>query len=253
MKKCTKLIVTSAVIVGAAAAVAFISYNSLKNQSVTLPRGFTVTAHTGCEGTEDNSLEAIRKGYESGADIVEFDLNFTAEGSPVLAHDSAESDSVSLDEAFALIAELEGLYVNVDCKKTDNLTEVAALAEKYGIKDRIFYTGIEEKDVNAVNTQTPEVTYWLNVDVSKAKKSDTQYINSLCDKVVSCGAVGINMNHKSCSEELVRVFHERGLLVSIWTVNSEYDMMKALSYGADNITSRNPSKLKEIIEIKTGK
>ena len=253
MKKCTKLIVASAVLVGAAAAVALISYNNLKNQSVTLPRGFTVTAHTGCEGTEDNSLEAIRKGYESGADIVEFDLNFTADGTPVLAHDEAVEGSPTVDEAFALIAELEGLYVNVDCKKTDNLTEVVAIAEKYGIKDRIFYTGIEEKDVNAVNTQTPEVTYWLNVDVSKAKKSDTQYINSLCDKVISCGAVGINMNHKSCSEELVRVFHERGLLVSIWTVNSEYNMMKTLSYGADNITSRNPSKLKEIIEIKTGK
>lgn len=253
MKKCTKLIVASAVLVGTAATVALIGYNNLRSQSVTLPRGFTVTAHTGCEGTADNSLEAIRKGYESGADIVEFDLNFTADGSPVLAHDSAEEYSVSLDEAFALIAELDRLYVNVDCKKTDNLSEVASLAEKYGIKDRIFYTGIEEKDVNAVNTQTPEVTYWLNVDVSRSKKNDTQYINSLCDKVISCGAVGINLNHKSCSEELVRVFHERGLLVSIWTVNSEYDMMKTLGYGADNITSRNPSKLKEIIEIKTGK
>ena len=252
MKKRTKLIIASAVLVGAAAAtVALISYNNLKNQSVTLPRGFTVTAHTGCEGTDDNSLEAIRKGYESGADIVEFDLNFTADGSPVLAHDEAVEGSPTVDEAFALIAELEGLYVNVDCKKTDNLTEVVAIAEKYGIKDRIFYTGIEEKDVNAVNTQTPEVTYWLNVDVSKAKKSDTQYINSLCDKVIKCGAVGINLNHKSCSEELIRVFRERGLLVSIWTVNNEYDMVKALGLGADNITTRKPSKLKALIELKT--
>ena len=254
MKKSTKIIITSVVAVGTAAAVAaLISYNNLKNQSVTLPQGFTVTAHTGCEGTEDNSLEAIRKGYESGADIVEFDLNFTADGTPVLAHDDAEESTVTLDEAFALIAELEGLYVNVDCKSTDNLKAVSELAERYGIKDRIFYTGIEEKDVRAVNTQTPEITYWLNVDVSRIKNRDTQYINSLCDKVISCGAVGINMSYKSCSEELVRVFHERGLLVSIWTVNSEYAMMKTLTYGADNITSRNPSRLKDIIRIKTDK
>ena len=253
MKKSTKIIIASALVAGAAAVVVFARYNDMKQSKVSLPAGFTVTAHTGCEKTKDNSLEAIRKGYESGADIVEFDLNFTADGVPVLAHDEAQEDSPTVDEAFALVAELEGLYVNVDCKKTDNLTEVASLAEKYGIKDRIFYTGVEEKDVEAVNTQTPEITYWLNVDVSKSKNKDAQYINSLCDKVISCGAVGINMNHKSCSEELVKIFHERGLLVSIWTVNSELDMIKTLEYGADNITSRNPSKLNEIIKIKTDK
>ena len=115
MKKRTKIILASAVAIGTAAAVAaFVSYNKMKNEKVVLPRGFTVTAHTGCEGTEDNSLEAICKGYESGADIVEFDLNFASDGTPVLAHDKAESDSVTLDEAFAVISELEGLYVNVD-------------------------------------------------------------------------------------------------------------------------------------------
>lgn len=253
MKKSSKIIIVSSAIVGAVAAATLVSYNNLKNQRVTLPRGFTVTAHTGCEGTADNSLEAIRKGYESGADIVEFDLNFTSDGTPVLAHDDAEDSKVSLDEAFALVAELKGLYVNVDCKATDNLKAVSELAEKHGIKDRIFYTGIEEKDVKAVNTQTPEITYWLNVDVSKSKNRDTQYINSLCDKVIGCGAVGINMSYKSCSEELVKVFRDRGLLVSIWTVNSEYNMVKTLAYGADNITSRKPSMLKELIKIKTDK
>lgn len=252
MKKSAKLIIATVIVVGVAASTAFVQYEKKKNKKVILPASFTVTAHTGCEKTEDNSLEAIRKGYESGAHIVEFDLNFTAEGVPVLAHDKAEADSPSLDEAFALISELDGLYVNVDCKKTDNLTEVAALAEKHGIKERIFYTGIEEKDVKAVRTQTPDITYWLNADVQKGKNKDSQYINSLCDKVISCGAVGINMNYKSCSAELVRLFHERGLLVSIWTVNNGPAMIEALELGADNITTRKPVKLNELISLKTG-
>ena len=251
MKKTTKLIIVTAIVVGVAASTAFVQYEKKKNKKVVLPGGFTVTAHTGCEKTEDNSLEAIRKGYESGADIVEFDLNFTTDGVPVLAHDKAEADSVSVDEAFALISELDGIYVNVDCKKTDNLTEVAALAEKHGIKERIFYTGIEEKDVKAVRTQTPDITYWLNVDVEKSKNKDSGYINSLCDKVISCGAVGINMNYKSCSAELVRIFHERGLLVSIWTVNNEPAMVRTLELGADNITTRKPLMFKALISLKT--
>ena len=250
MKKKTKIVLASAIAIGAAAAVvALVGYNNMKNRKVQLPEKFTITAHTGCENTEDNSLEAIRKGYESGADTVEFDLNFTSDGTPVLAHDDAEDSTVSLEDAFELIAELPGITVNVDCKATDNLKAVSELAEKYGVKDRIFYTGIEEKDVVAVKAQTPDIAYWLNFQPER--KKDREYLESVADKVESLGAVGINLNHKYCSKELVEYFHERGLLVSVWTVNSEYTMIKAVELGADNITTRKPSKLKEIVELKT--
>ena len=52
-----------------------------------LPENFTVTAHTGCEDTADNSLEAISAGIAAGADIVEFDLRFDSEGKGILSHD----------------------------------------------------------------------------------------------------------------------------------------------------------------------
>ena len=250
MKKGTKIIIASALVIGTAAAAFFGGYTYVKNRKVQLPEGFTVTAHTGCEGTEDNSLEAIKKGYESGAETVEFDLNFTSDGTPVLAHDHAGDSTVSLEEAFKLIAELKGITVNVDCKATDNLKAVSELAEKYGVKDRIFYTGIEEKDVDAVKAQTPDIAYWLNFQPER--KTDREYLVSLAEKVESLGAVGINLNHKYCSEELVEIFHERGLLVSIWTVNNEFDMVRAVELGADNITTRKPSKLNEIVELKTG-
>ena len=52
-------------------AVAFrcVSYGNVKNAVQSLPDGFTLTAHTGCEKTPDNSLEAIQTGYNAGADI----------------------------------------------------------------------------------------------------------------------------------------------------------------------------------------
>ena len=71
-----------------------------KSQPLSLPQGFTYTAHTGCCGTEDNSLEAIKVGIEHGADIVEFDLNFLSDGTPVLAHDKPKGNEITLDEAF---------------------------------------------------------------------------------------------------------------------------------------------------------
>ncbi|MBR3816572.1 MAG: glycerophosphodiester phosphodiesterase [Clostridia bacterium] len=225
------------------------SYNKLKNEKVILPEGFTLTAHTGCEGTADNSLEAIKKGYECGADTVEFDVNFTAEGVPVLAHDKAADSTVTLAQAFELIAELPSLTVNVDCKTTENLRGISELAEKYGVKDRIFYTGIEEKDVPAVKEQTPDITYWLNIKLKKS--SDKAYLNSVADKVKALGAAGLNINHKRCTKELVDFFHEKGLLVSIWTIKTEFDMIRALNLGPDNITTRKPGTLRPVIEHKT--
>ena len=217
-----------------------------------LPGGFTLTAHTGCEGTKDNSLEAIKKGYASGAEIVEFDLNFTPDGKAVLSHDEADGKCVTLDDAFALVTELPELRVNVDCKSVVNLKEVVGLAEKHGISGRFFYTGIFEKDVAAVREQTPQITYWLNFDVNRFKNSNEKYLLSLAQKVRELGAAGLNINHKKCSKKLVEVFHREGLLVSVWTVNEKRHMLRALKLGVDNITTREPFELKKVVELKTG-
>ena len=253
MKNKTKIVVALAfaAVIGVSAEGA-VKYSQAKNFKVNLPENFTLTAHTGCEGTEDNSLEAIKVGYEKGADIVEFDLNFDASGMPVLSHDEAENNSVALEEAFKFIGEYDSLKVNVDCKKTDNLKAVVTLSEKYGVRDRIFYTGIEEKDIPAVKEQTPDVEYYLNVP-EKEIGQDEKSLSALADKVKSLGAVGINMKYTRCSAKLVEIFHSKGLLVSVWTVNSKSAMRRILPLGVDNITTRHPSDILELIKSKTEK
>lgn len=230
-------------------ALIFFGYHYIKIRCAVLPDGFTVTAHTGCEETEDNSLDSIRKGYESGADIVEFDLNFTSDGEAVLSHDEPHSGCVTLDEAFALIAEFSDLKVNVDCKSIANLKVVTELAQKHGINDRIFYTGIREENIKEVKEQTPDIAYWLNFDIDVEKNTDEEYLLSLARKTREVGAVGININYETCSKQLIDVFHREGLLVSIWTVNKPMDMIKMVPFGADNITTRHPSQLVEIVEL----
>ena len=250
MKKCTKIILSAAIVAvtGLAVTAGYISY--VKNKDVNLPENFTLTAHTGCEGTADNSLEAIKKGYESGADIVEFDVHFNSKGEPVLAHDYAADDSVKLKDAFDLVAECEGLRVNVDCKTVDNLKAIVKTAEDCGVKDRIFYTGIELKDVDIVKRDTPEVKYYLNTSVNKIRKNDEDYIRSLVTLVRETGALGLNINFGQASEKMIKIFRQEGLEVSLWTVNKELDMHKVLALGCDNITTRQPTKLREIIESK---
>ena len=86
------------------------------------------------------------------------------------------------------------------------------------------------------------------MDVLSPRKQNEEYLRSLVEKVKSCGAVGINFNKDNATEELVDIFYENGLLVSIWTVNDDLDIYRILSYGPDNITTRHPDKLREALK-----
>lgn len=72
-------------------------------------------------------------------------------------------------------------------------------------------------------------------------------MTSLVQKVKNSGAVGINLNKDNVSAMLVETFHDNGLLVSVWTVDKKREMQKVVSYLPDNITTRNPKLLNEII------
>lgn len=222
--------------------------NKYKNTELNLPEGFTITAHTGCIGTAENSLDSIKTGVENGANIIEFDLYFNEKGEPVLSHDEPVGNEVTLDGAFACLGSYNGIRANVDVKTVDALEKVYTSAVKYNVRDRIFYTGVNDDFVETVKEKSPEIPYYLNVNVDKKKNTDREYLLSLVEKVKSAGAIGINFNYKCASKELVDTFHENGLLVSIWTVDDEYSMYKILSFAPDNITTRRPDRLSKIIK-----
>ena len=98
----------------------------------------SVTAHSGCMGLADNSLEAMAAGIAAGAGIVEFDLNYNAEGTPVLSHNAPKKAScVTLAQAFDFLAKHSGVRANVDVKSTEYLEKVPALAETAGVTKQI--------------------------------------------------------------------------------------------------------------------
>ncbi|MDY6017095.1 MAG: glycerophosphodiester phosphodiesterase [Oscillospiraceae bacterium] len=254
MKKKTKIV--SAAICVSLAAVSVIGgcfyirlqrFNEYKSDKTPLPSGFTYTAHTGCADTPENSLESIEKGAENGALIVEFDLSFSSDNIPVLSHDAPKGGEVTLEEAFRKLSGYETLRANVDVKSTANLAEVQRLAEEYGLLDRIFYTGVNLDFLDAVRRDSPKIRYYLNVDIEKSKNKDREYIESLVRTVSESGAIGINFCKDNATKEIVSAFHDAGLLVSIWTADSDFDIYRVLSLAPDNITTRRPGKMKNIL------
>ncbi len=218
-----------------------------KNNVSGIPQDFTYTAHTGCVSTPDNSLESIAVGVSYGAKIVEFDVGYY-NGVPVLAHDEPTGDEVTLEEAFTEIKKYDGLRANVDIKSVEFLYTVGEAAEKLGVKDRIFFTGINEDDVSTVKKECPDIQYYLNVEVLPERKQTDEYLISLVNKVKECGAIGINLNKDNASQKLVDIFHKNDLLVSIWTVNNYTDIYEILSYGPDNLTTRRPDRVQKALD-----
>ena len=93
-----------------------IFYKKYKNAKLNLPEGFTITAHTGCMGTQQNSLDSMKIGQGNGANIVEFDLRANENGDLVLSHDEPKGGEIPLNEAFALLSSFENTKANVDIK-----------------------------------------------------------------------------------------------------------------------------------------
>lgn len=221
---------------------------SVKRRPPILPEKFTVTAHTGCIGTEPNTVNSMKKGVSAGADVIEFDLNFNKDGEPVLSHDAPEARAVHLKDAFEFLSEHKNIKANVDVKSTSNLSAVAETAEKYGVTEQIFFTGIFAKDVTAVERFCPQIPFFLNCSVNQKGSTDIAYLSHIIEIVKNCGAVGINIHYKSASKQLVEAFHNEGLLVSLWTVNSQSALVSVLKLCPDNITTKRPDTLFRITE-----
>ena len=215
----------------------------------------TITAHSGCMDTPENSMASIRAGFENGADICEIDVRVPDGCEPILSHNSPKDPSAceKLEEALAFLASQEGGMYNLDVKDPKNLERVQALAEQYGVLDRVFFTGVWPNFVRAVRASCPKIPYYLNLRIPPKWKYSKTFCRFLRNYVQETGAVGLNTNKGNLSKTLVEVFHRKDLPVSVWTARSEEDFRECLACAPDNITTTRPDLRRLIGENETEK
>ncbi len=200
-----------------------------------------VTAHAGAMGFADNSIEAMQAGVDAGADIVEFDLSFTPEGAAVLSHDAPQGVEPTLADAFDFLRRNPTIRANVDLKQmTDQLPAVQTAAQEAGVLERIFFTGIEEDWVPGVRRLCPKIPYYLNYGIDDDRRQDADYLAGIAELVKSLGALGLNIHHSGATALLADILHQRGLELSVWTVNDPEQIRRIAAIRPDNITSRRP-------------
>ncbi len=92
-----------------------------------------LTAHSGADGLQDNSLAFVCYAAEFGADVLEIDVRRGADGELRLGHDAANPSGPSINEAFALLREAPGIRMNCDLKEHGLEKAVCALTREAGV------------------------------------------------------------------------------------------------------------------------
>ena len=218
-----------------------------------------ITAHTGCEGTPENSMESILKGIELGADSVEIDVRMDPHGKMRLTHNELPdySDTLLLETALRTIAE-KGAAVNCDLKEEKLLYPVLEAAEALGIpRERLFFSGSVDVSLLAKDPSVVKRSrVFLNVEqLFKYMSKDTElpgtweergtlfdvYIEKTAEIVKRLGVECINPSYRMMTPLRITACNALGIGLSLWTVNDEADQERLLREDIVNLTTRNVS------------
>ena len=222
---------------------------SYDDRTLSFVDGFTITAHTGSYNTPDNSMESVKAALEHGADVIEVDVRQRPDGTVVMGHDiiPTNTNGVELKSVFEVVKD-EDIMLNLDVKEMRLLPALHDLLVEYNMLDRVFLTGIEEWNANDVVEFCPDVEFYINYIPSRIKVFSADYQQKLLDMLIRTGGCGINCNHANASRTLSDLLHENGYKLSVWTVDKQYHMKRALVNKPDNIMTNRPDELQKVID-----
>ncbi len=241
LKPIKRLVAVGSVALGAVSvAKRKIESEAIKN-AYTLPDSFTVTAHSGCNGTKDNTLPSLEEAINSGADIIEMDIIGDENGNVLMTHDYEKGKEYpTFEEGLSFIKEhSDTVSINVDLKRSDVSFAADEIIHSLGMENRCFFTGVNEEDVPTV-AATVSIPYYLNIHPSVTEMLDEEYWISVVSKVNALGAIGVNCKFSRITKKGVEICKKNSLLVSVFTPRTNAELSYALFIEPDNITTRNP-------------
>lgn len=219
-------------------------------RTLTFVQGFTVTAHTGAFDTPENSMESVQAAIENNVQIIEIDIRQRPDKTLVISHDIVvmNNEGTPLADVFALLQQ-DDCLINLDIKETRTLDPLHDMLVEYNLLSRAFLTGIDQMNVNTVKESScADMDYYLNCQPSRIKIFTDDYKVKIIDLLKETGAVGINCNYKYACATLSNLLHENGYKLSVWTVNTKFEMKRMLVTQPDNITTKEYGKLMSVID-----
>lgn len=211
-----------------------------------------ITAHSGSEGTADNSWEFIDRFIDGPADCIELDVRRDSDGDLCLGHDGPDADSpVMLADVFAALATHPGMKLNCDLKEPGLEAAVRRLGSDCGVSDRLQYSGTLDPDafgagVAAKVMYNPE-NLISDFYADSRHWSDPEAWRALASYCITHGVTALNVNYRVLDDSALSILDEQGVALSVWTVDDREAQLRFARLGVFNITTRRPHDLLEAV------
>lgn len=233
-------------------------------------RPITVMAHRGSSlKAPENSLSAIRLAMEEGADMVEIDVQETADGVVVLLHDSDLARIAGVrrgihEMTLAEIRELDaGSWFSEDFagERIPTLREALELGwPTVGFNVELKYAG-HDRELAASVIRILDESGCTECVISSLNQGAVEEVRRLApDRRVGL-IVGQSLGNLMrvdadffavrtglASRDLIYGSRRRGREVIVWTVNDPVDMARMAALGVDGIMTDNPALLRTVME-----
>lgn len=228
-----------------------------------------IWAHRGAKvEAPENTLAAFALAIDAGADGIEFDVQLSSDGHPVVIHDETLERTTDgqgwvkdhtlaellaldasggaegfvgepiprLEQVLALIAPT-GLRANIELKNSEvdypGLEEaVIAAVEAAGMSKRVVYSSFSAESVQRLAQLEPAAEVALIYSRPPVRPLRTAQ---------ALGATGLHPDRRLFpGSGWVRRAHRRGLAVRVWVVNSADRMTKLIRAGVDGFFTDDP-------------
>lgn len=238
-------------------------------------QGIKILAHRGASGiAPENTLPAFTAAIEAGADGIEFDVQMTRDGVPVVIHDelvdrTTDGEGWIKDYTLKEIKQLNAsasFSAAYDDVKIPTLAEVLDLAQDMAIinlelKNGIVrYEGLEEEVINLIKAKgLLDKTIFSSFNHYSIKKineiepeaqTGILYMAGIYrpwEYAKKLGALNIHPFYAAVRPDIVQGIHEVGGRINVFGTE-DIDVIKNLaSIGVDMIITDYPEKTRKII------
>ena len=211
------------------------------------------SAHRGGAGNmPENTIAAFRYAAAMGATYAELDVRSAKDGTQVVNHNATivgddgktyvvanytasqlkalKSDLCTLKEALKVIREL-GMTVEIELKEDADPEKCVAIVNETGMKDKAILFTSNVDQLAAARAEDSEVGIGLTYHVTQS---------ALVKLIGSLGLNTVFVSYKNISSSLVKLCHNMGLKIGVYTVDTASLVTKMRKLGVDFITTNYP-------------
>ena len=253
---------------GAVAVAALIGFFVLRN--ISFEDDSQITAHRGASGAApENTMAAFEGALADGADFIELDVQETADGVVVVAHDSdfmkvSGSPAKVWEATYSELRELDiGSWFGPEFadQRVPTLAEVLDLCKgKAGVNIELKYYGHDEQLEQRVIDLVEERGMSEEIVIMSLKRKGVEKVRELRPDwtvgLLATFAMGdltrldvdfLAVNAKTATPGFIRSAHRNGKQVYAWTINDVIGMSAQLSRGIDSLITDEPALAREVL------